>query len=388
MSKQTTETQSDINTIAPKEFDIDNFYVKAIEEKMGSKSQYMAFPKYKNKNNKKDKDEPLYILTGKIKLSKGGIPRIDGEHKKSDADREFFWLGLDREQPECVKLFDALQQIDNVLGEKIKDNGEEKIIYELKDNKKVPIQALEYVPIVRETEEYTDEKTKKVYEPYKRIKVRFDTHYEENKPEGEPSKIETALYLLDNDEPEEFTSVTDFEKVLRWNCEARFVISVNKFWAMKAQKNKKRECGFSIKCHQIYITKEAPLTGQSTTEKFKKRLFISKSTDEPEDSPKKESEEESPKQVKKVQSSDEEEPVKKPVKKPVNKSESEESDSDSDDEPVKKPTKKPVKKVSSDEESEEEPVKKPVKKVVKKQSSSEESDSEDEPVKKPVKKTK
>ena len=47
----------------------------------------------------------------------------------------------------------------------------------------------------------------------------------------------------------------------------------NKFWAMKAVKNKKRECGLSIKCLQVYITKEAPATGMSTGERFKKRLF-------------------------------------------------------------------------------------------------------------------
>ena len=77
----------------------------------------------------------------------------------------------------------------------------------------------------------------------------------------------------EGEEPENLATVTDFEKYLRWNCEAKFVLQVNKFWAMKAVKNKKRECGLSIKCLQVYITKEAPATGMNTGERFKKRLF-------------------------------------------------------------------------------------------------------------------
>jgi hypothetical protein len=104
--------------------------------------------------------------------------------------------------------------------------------------------------------------------------VKFNTKYDADKAEGEPSEITTMLFLLDNENPEPYTSVTDFEKSLRWNCEARFVLHINKFWAMKALKNKKRECGFTVKCLQVYITKQSTSgAGVSQVEKFRKRLF-------------------------------------------------------------------------------------------------------------------
>jgi hypothetical protein len=399
-----TPTGSDDVTsyINANEFDIKKFYVKPVEEKMGTKSQYMAFPKIKGKTSKDD--ESVIIVTEPIKMTKGGIPKIDGEYKKSDKDREFFWLGEDKTQQACVDLFNGLRKIDERYSDLIATNSESKVIHLLKDGKKEPLDKLEYVSLVRESGSPDNAKdSDKQYEPYDRIKVRFSTKYDADKAEGEPSEITTHLFLLDNEEPESYTSVTDFEKSLRWNCEARFVLMINKFWAMKALKNKKRECGFTVKCLQIYITKVSTSgAGVTQVEKFRKRLFATPTSTTPAiaEAPvatkqtkatKKEETESS-----ESDSDDEVPPPKKDVKsnskakKEETESESSESESDKEVPPPKKNTKatsKAKKEETESESSESEsedspPPKKGVKATTtskaKKEESSEESDSEDE----------
>jgi hypothetical protein len=357
-----TENDDVDQYIDAKDFDIKKFFVKPIEEKMGTKSQYMAFPKLKTKKSKDG--ESVIIVTEPIKLTKGGIPKIDGEYKKSDKDREFFWLGEDKTQQSCIDLFNGLRQIDETFSELIADNANTKTIHHAKDGKKEPLDKLEYVSLVRESGQQDNKDAEKQYEAYDRIKVRFNTKYDADKAEGEPSEITTHLFLLDKEEAEPYTSVTDFEKSLRWNCEARFVLMINKFWAMKALKNKKRECGFTIKCLQVYITKVSTSgTGVSQVDKFRKRLFAPSATLS--SAP---VHEEKPKATSKV------------TKKVETESESEDSDSD-DEKPQAKPATKVASnkaKAKSESESSEE--------------SSEESDSEDSPVpqkgKAPVKATK
>jgi hypothetical protein len=383
-----TETDEIDNYVEAKNFKIDNFFLKPIEEKMGTKSQYMAFPKIKSKKSK-DGDSVI-IVTDAIKLTKGGIPKIDGEYKKSDKDREFFWLGEDKTQPACVQLFDGLRKIDETYSQLIADNASSKVIHLNKDGKKEPLDKLEYVSLVRESGTPDNAKdSDKQYEPYDRIKVRFNTKWDADKAEGEPSEITTMLFLLDNENPEPYTSVTDFEKSLRWNCEARFVLHINKFWAMKALKNKKRECGFTVKCLQVYITKQSTSgAGISQVEKFRKRLFAPGSATPAvvhEQPAKSQSTTSSSKKVSKKETSEDsdsdDEPEQKQTK-PVGKNAkkqttsdsetSEESDSSESEESEEKPKKgnpakntKGKKQESSSEESE----------------SSEQSDSEDEKAK-------
>lgn len=372
---ETTQSENDDveQYIDAKDFDIKKFFVKPIEEKMGTKSQYMAFPKLKTKKSKDG--ESVIIVTEPIKLTKGGIPKIDGVYKKSDKDREFFWLGEDKTQKSCVDLFNGLRQIDESFSELIGDNANTKAIHLAKDGKKEPLDKLEYVSLVRESGQQDNNDSEKQYEPYDRIKVRFNTKYDADKAEGEPSEITTHLFLLDKEEAESYTSVTDFEKSLRWNCEARFVLMINKFWAMKALKNKKRECGFTIKCLQIYITKVSTSgAGVSQVEKFRKRLFAPSAT--PSSEPVHEEKSKvAPKATKKVETesesesdSDDEKPQAKPVSKATSKAKPESSEessseeSDSEDSPVPQKGKAPAKATKG-------------KKV---ESSSEESESEDE----------
>lgn len=365
--------------VTPQTFKLKNFGLSPVIEKYCSKAQYNSFPKYKYSKDSKDaKDgETLIVATDKIKLTKGGIPKLDGEYRKSDKDRGFFWLGCDNEQPELVALFEMLRGIDAEYVDALKNNKDTNTLYILKDKQKEPLDKLEYVPIVRESAQPEDKKGDKEYEPYDRIKVKFSTKYDENAEEGDLQEINTQLFLLDNEEPEPYTTVTDFTKSLRWNCEARFVFAINKFWAMKAVKNKKRECGFSIKCLQVVITQESATGGGvSQAEKFKKRLFAptgagvkkmpeptaeekakpakpaksAKSAKSDSETSEEESEEEKPKkiQTKKAQTSDneseDEKPKKVQAKKSSKKVESSSEESDSDSSEDEKVTKKKVTK--------------------------------------------
>ena len=254
--------------VTPDSFDLSKFSLKPIEDKLSKGSQYLAFPKYKFG---KKTEASLTIVTDVIKLSKGGIPRIDGEYKKTDGDRMFFWLGCDTTQKACVDLFNTLKSIDEHFQEQLTKNSDTKFLHLLKDKKPEALDKLEYVPLVRESA--VPENSDKKVEPFDRIKVKFATKYDKDLPEGQIADITTSLFVGDREEAENLVTVTDFEKFLRWNCEAKFVLQVNKFWAMKAVKNKKRECGLSVKCLQVYITKEAPASGLSSNDRFKKRLF-------------------------------------------------------------------------------------------------------------------
>ena len=136
------EDESEISDYVTSEnFDLSKFSLNAIEEKMSKGSQYLAFPKYKY--SKKKKESALTIVTDVIKLSKGGIPRIDGEYKKTDGDRMFFWLGCDNEQKACVDLFNVLRNIDDHYQEQLTKNSETKFVHLLKDKTKEPLDKLD-----------------------------------------------------------------------------------------------------------------------------------------------------------------------------------------------------------------------------------------------------
>ena len=144
----------EIHVVECSDFKVENFTIPAIDEKRSSDSQYHSFPSYKY-GKKSDK---LIIKTGPIKITKGGIPKLDDKWRKTDAKREFMWLGVDEEQQNSVELFNVFEQIDEHFDklisydsdEKVDNNLESKIVYLQKDKKRTePLSVLEYSPIVR-----------------------------------------------------------------------------------------------------------------------------------------------------------------------------------------------------------------------------------------------
>jgi hypothetical protein len=279
------ESNQEQDFIHINDFDVNKLVLPPIDEKRSSDSRYHAFPTYQyGKRNDK-----ITIITDEIKLTKGGIPKLDDKWRKNDSKREFFWLAWDKEQPACNALFEKLKELDEKFDQNISydsdskedHNLETKTVHFLKDKKKEPLTVLEYSPIVRMSVQGGDGEQKpdqKEYEPYERIKVKFQKKWDKNKQEGDLSELTTLLYLGENEEPENLTYPSDFEKYLRWNCTAKFVFQINKFQCKKAiEKDKKgkqqsRDCGFDITVCQVAITKEAPTSG-SNADKYRKRMF-------------------------------------------------------------------------------------------------------------------
>ena len=270
-----------------KDLDVDKITIPAIDDKRSSDSRFHIFPTYQY-GNQQDK---IVFITDEIKITKGGIPKLDDKWRKNDSKREFFWLGWDKEQEACNKLFEKLKEIDEKYDGLISydsdtkqdKNVETQTIHLLKDkSKKEPLTVLEYTPIVRMSVQGGDGEQKSdlpEYAPYERIKIKFQKKWDKNKKEGDLSELTTVLFLGDKEEEEDLTYPTDFEKYLRWNCTARFVCQITKFGCKKTiEKDKKgkqvpRDCGFDVTVLQIVITKEAPTSGTSTADKYRKRMF-------------------------------------------------------------------------------------------------------------------
>lgn len=269
-----------------KDLDVEQITLPAIDDKRSSDSRYHIFPTYKY-GKQQDK---IVFVTDDIKITKGGIPKLDDKWRKNDSKREFFWLGWDKEQEASNALFEKLKEIDEKYDALISydadtkedKNVESQTIHLLKDKKKDPLNILEYTPIVRMSVQGGDGAQKPdqpEYAPYERIKVKFQKKWDKNKKEGDLSELTTVLFLGDKEEEEDLTYPSDFEKYLRWNCTARFVCQITKFGCKKTiEKDKKgkqvpRECGFDITVLQIVITKEAPTSGASTADKYRKRMF-------------------------------------------------------------------------------------------------------------------
>ena len=292
VSKKQEEVEVDNNSedddhlIHINDFDVDKITLPTIDEKRSSDSRYHAFPTYQF-GKAQDK---IVFQTDEIKITKGGIPKLDEKWRKNDSKREFFWLGWDKEQESCNKLFQKLKEIDEKFDglisydsdEKVDHNVESKTVYTLRDKKKEPLTVLEYSPLVRMSVQGGDGEQKAdqpEYVPYERIKIKFQKKWDKNKKENEPSELTTVLFLGDNDTEEPLTYPSDFEKYLRWNCTARFLLQVNKFGCKKAiEKDKKgkqvpRDCGFDITVLQIVITKEAQTSGSNNVDKYRKRMF-------------------------------------------------------------------------------------------------------------------
>lgn len=371
VSKQEVEVDnSDDHFVHIKDLDVNKITLPAIDDKRSSDSRYHIFPTYQY-GKVQDK---IVFVTDEIKITKGGIPKLDDKWRKNDSKREFFWLGWDKEQEASNTLFEKLKEIDEKYDELISydaDTKEDKnvnsqTVYQLKDKtKKEPLTVLEYTPIVRMSVQGGDGEQKPdqpEYSPYERIKVKFQKKWNKDKKEGDLSELTTVLYLGDKDEEENLTYPSDFEKYLRWNCTARFVCQITKFGCKKSiEKDKKgkqvpRDCMFDLTVLQIVITKEAPASGASTADKYRKRMFpklgaVPTQQAEEKKQSKHESSDESSNE-----SSDEE---KQKTVKNTKKKEKSDSDDDEPASPVKTKSKKEVvavakkqtKKVDSESES-------------------------------------
>lgn len=437
-SKSTKTTNDNKQSNRPKlvftdkdTFDVSRLSLEASTEKYSSKAQANYMVRYDYGNGKRSSElkltsdslDNLILATGPLKLTRGGVPRIN-EYIKDDSQRGYFWLAKDDTQPESVKLFEILEAIDDKMRKELeelqnkngflkdveKDGGEPKSF----NSKKF---KLKYTPIVRlvdpnaneDDDEDSDGETKKKttknddkkkFVPYYRAKVFFATEYDSADPTNKESrKINTKLFLGNKKEAESLSTPTDFEKALPYLSTAHYIVRFAKFWRQRKPSKsdgKELECGFGLKALQIVVT-ETPNKGssQSYSDMFSANVFAD------EVAPVKvlESAEEKPTETHVEESNSESESDKDEKsnhsKKSNKKSEKEESDKESDKESVSGDDKEESEKDESDAESEseseveEKPVKKDTKndsKSKKKVEESDEENSESEVEEKPTKK--
>ena len=370
------DKNDDVKFVSVDDFDVDKLVVPPLDDKRSSDTHYHSYPLYQYGKSDKSLDK-LVLTTGEIKLTKGGIPKIDGKWRKSDADnaRSTCWVGEDKTQPELEKFFNVCRSIDGKFDKLITYDSEEKkdsnldtkTVYLNKDGKKEPLSCLDYTPLVRLSQQggEGEVKSEKEYVPYERVKLRFAKKFDKERKEGEPQELTTVLFLGDKEEEEDLKFPSDFEKYLRWNCTAKFVLQLVKFRVKKAiEKDKKgkqlpRECAFDFNIVQVIITKEAPSSGMSNAEKYRKRFFPptmkSNATSEVEEKHKAKNDESSDESSSEEEQKKEEVNSKAKTSKTKSKSESEESESEKKSKKSEKTDKKntkTTKKVDSESSSE------------------------------------
>lgn len=270
---------------SPSSFDLKRLAIRPIDDSNKDSSQMNAYPKYvfDGKLPKKGKilreGDNFVVATGPIKIVKGGIPKLDAKWRPTDQQRQYFWLPYDEEQESSVELFKMIDEIDDYLHEEIdkdkKDNENGLLVREV-NGKEKKITGRTYLRTAKmsptrddDDDDGNDKKTS--YKPYRRLKVKFSTKYDESLGKDDPKEINTMLFLGDNDEPMPSQTVTDIEKHFFWNCTAQFALMFSKIWIAKGGK---KECGLSVKCIQIAVV-DKPERKQNIHQQFAKSVFAS-----------------------------------------------------------------------------------------------------------------
>jgi hypothetical protein len=291
---------SPLSNVHVDNFDITKYSVNPIGE-FGENggSQYCAFPRYKygvkkvQSGGRAQSDSDRFILiTDPIKIGKGGLPKVDGNHRKTEAACQYFWCPLLDGDEAGQNLLKVLNEIDEFNDNKINVEKNKGFIVKTdeKTGKAVSLKSLKYSSCVKEfdpaqfnDEEADDEdenedadetegtKNKgKTTDKYKRLKVKIATVYDKNITDKDAEKeIKMKVYINDGNgnpkkKPENVTTMEQLRKLFTWNSVIQFAFEFNKFWVMKnLDENKVRKCSIGAKCIQIYISELAEYTSVS-----------------------------------------------------------------------------------------------------------------------------
>lgn len=291
------------------EFKMKRTYFKPHEVKADA-TQLMCFPKYMydekqqlTRENFEKYANSLIVVTDSIKMFKGGIARYNAKYHDGDKDsmkRAYFYIPRDDKDPASRDLFKMVGEFDDYMHEEINvKKNENKVLCALMvprgstDGKAVraKLTGITYTRMITtakpgdglgtefeiEGEEggkpKKDDKNsnKKEFVPWDRIKVRFATKYDEKAGVNDKKPITTQIFVGDKDEPEDCTTVSQFEKHFMWGCKAQYALMFNKIW-IKRQDDKK--CGVGIKCLQIGVTEQPEFKkSTSVTKQISGKLF-------------------------------------------------------------------------------------------------------------------
>lgn len=301
-SNQTSKSESGLQNVHVDDFDIKNYSVSPIDldtEFASGGSQYTAFPRYKYPSTGKkptgaksqSDNGRLILITDPIKMSKGGLPKVDGNWRKTEGACQYFWLPLLSEDPAGQSLMNVLSQIDEVNNTEI-NVGQNKsgFLKTVKAGKETKLQKVKYSPCVKEfdpsalnvDEEADDEENdenenentagkKGVGEKYSRTKVRLSTVWDKDADKDAEKEIKMKVYINDGNgnpktTPENVTTMEELRKLFTYNSTVQFAIELNKIWVMKNVdgETKVRKCGLGLKCLQIYVSEMAEYSAVST----------------------------------------------------------------------------------------------------------------------------
>lgn len=420
-SEQKGDTKKEISSIPVEDFDIEKYSLQHVDDTYQTKGQMMAFPRYDYGNPKKgDKfsdGDQFIVITKEIKITKGGIPKVDGEYRKTENDCLYFWLPLDGEDSKPLR--ECLEELDKYNDERINKKKNDGFVIKVdKSGKAQSLKNLKYIKSVKmsrsgsndeeddedgEDDENNEKSKKKVKnnkggddkkktESYLRIKIRFATIFEKDVDKDTDKKIKTRVYINDTDgvpkeEPEPVKSMEQLRKLFLWNCTAQFALHISKLWIMKAPDDDGvRKCGLGIKCVQMYISempeinKSAAVLGMSVFGIKPKQLTQKKKVDDADENKDKEDVDEN------KDDDEDNKPAKKTSTKKKNASSDDELDSDKkdkkkesddDDESAKSSENDSEKSDSDSKKKNSEPAPKATKKDTKKKPVSDDDDDED-----------
>jgi len=295
--EQVEQEEESVKSIPCTEFEVERLYFRS-QEPNKEATQLMCFPKYLFQDDENDHEltpenfeahgENAIVVTGPIKMIKGGIPRYNQKYHPEGKDsmkRTYFYIPKNEEDPNSVELFECAQRIDDYMHNEInvKKNSAGVLCVLNSKKKRIALKGITYKRMITtakpgsdlelDLEEDTPKNTKfpkKEFVPWDRIKVRFSTLYDENLGPNDLKDINTQIYVGNKEEPENCKTISDVEEHFMWNCTAQFALMFNKAWV---QKNDEKGCGIGVKCVQIGITEQPEFKRSNTSKQLNKRLF-------------------------------------------------------------------------------------------------------------------
>jgi hypothetical protein len=174
-------------------------------------------------------EKPILLQAPWIKLYTYGIPRA-GEYYKTDASRAFIKVPLDMDNAEINEFVTKMQGIDKYM----KSKEFKTMQFGSKADK------YNYLDIVRFPEEEEDEKNKSKYPRPPYMKVKIDTHWNEDITAETKVKTEVFTSILKDDKRErehkDIQTIPEFADIVSYNSNIRMIIRPMKAWCEKKAK--------------------------------------------------------------------------------------------------------------------------------------------------------
>ncbi len=211
-------------------FDIKKFSIEKPQGKEYSNAnQILSFLRYENVQ--------FNLQTPMLTIVSGGVPSPTSPYHKTDEARmKGIKIPLDVDNPEVKILHEVFKQIDDYL---VSDEFKST----LPDSKKY---KYEYLPLIRKPINESDG-NKKYYDS---IKVKLDCKLNDDKINID--SINTSVFQKNESgklEKLPISSIDDFAKHVCYLGTARFVLSFNKFYILRASK----KYGITLKIKQVEV---------------------------------------------------------------------------------------------------------------------------------------